>query len=323
MLIMNIIIQPKEKSSATINYRRRKQIIFYASLVALPLLQFCFFYIYVNINSIALAFQEYTKVGQMEMGYKFVGFGNFIEAFKVVFGSQGVQMLKNSAIFFVIRIVVGYGLALFFSFYIYKKFFCSEIFRVILFLPSIVSSIIFGFIFRYFVNDFYVAVMEIFGQDVNGLLAATASEGQQLGVVIFYNIWVSFGVSVLMFSNGMSSIDESIVESARLDGANLLQEFWFITLPSIWGTLSSFFIVSLTGIFTDGLGLHSMFGDAAPIKVFGYYLYVSANHAVPYDQAEYLSLPKLSAVGLIITLLTAPITLIMRRLLERFGPSTD
>lgn len=317
------MLQPKEKSAISINFRRRKQMIFYASLVALPLLQFCFFYIYVNINSFVLGFQEYTKVGEMEMGYRFAGFENFIAAFNVVFGAQGLKMILNSSVYFVVRIGVGYGLALFFSFYIYKKYFCSEIFRVILFLPSIVSSIIFGFIFKYFVNDFYIAFMEIFGQEVTGLLAATATEGQKLGTVVFYNLWISFGVSVLMFSNGMGSIDESIVESARLDGTNLLQEFWFITLPSIWGTLSSFFIVSLTGIFTDGMGLHSMFGDAAPIKVFGYYLYVSANHALPYDQVQYLSLPKLSAVGLFITLITAPVTLIVRHLFERFGPSTD
>ncbi|MBE7084288.1 MAG: sugar ABC transporter permease [Clostridiales bacterium] len=316
-------IQTEKNCDKIINYRRRKQIIFYASLVALPLLQFCIFYFYVNFSSIFLGFQEYTKLGEMQMGYTFAGLKNFSVALDVVFGPDGLEMLKNSSIFFVVRICVGYGLALFFSFYIYKKYFASEIFRVFLFLPSIISSIIFGFIFKYLVNDFYVAFMELFGQKVKGLLAVTASAEQKLGVVIFYNIWVSFGISVLMFSNSMGGIDESIVESAHLDGTNLIQEMWFITLPCIWGTLSSFFIVSLTGIFTDGMSLHSIFGDSAPVKVFGYYLYVSANHALPYDQVDYLSLPKISAVGLVITFITVPITLTVRHLLDRFGPSTD
>lgn len=297
--------------------------IFYASLVTLPLLQFLFFYVYVNFNSIILAFQKYTRVGVTESTYTFAGFENFRAAWNVIVSEAGVKRITNSITFFLIQIAVGYGLALFFSFYVYKKYPLAEMFRVILFLPSVISGIILALLFKYFVGDFYIAFMELFGTETAGLLSETASTGQKLSTVIFYNIWVSFGVNVLMFSNGMSAIDESIVESAQLDGTNLLQEFWYITIPSIWGTLSSFFIVSLTGIFTNQMHLHTMFGDGAPVQTFGYYLFVSSQHGLLFDQDKYIGLPTISALGLMITCVTAPITLGTRYLLEKYGPRTD
>ena len=58
-----------------------KKLLFYIGLLALPLLQFCIFYVYVNFNSFVLAVKRYDVVN---FTYEYVGFGNFEEVFNKV-----------------------------------------------------------------------------------------------------------------------------------------------------------------------------------------------------------------------------------------------
>ena len=64
-----------------------KKLLFYIGLLALPLLQFSIFYIYVNFNSIILAFKKYDVI---EFSYDFVGFGNFETVFDNIFETEKV-----------------------------------------------------------------------------------------------------------------------------------------------------------------------------------------------------------------------------------------
>ena len=137
---------------------------------------------------------------------------------------------------------------------------------------------------------------------------------------MFYNIWISFGASVLMYSNGMSGINQEIVESAHLDGATGIREFWHITLPLVWPVLSTFLITGIAGIFTDQRNLYSFFGNGTPteLQTYGYYLYRETQTAA--SRADY---PPLAAMGLMMTVVVVPLTLIVRWALEKFGPKED
>ncbi|MBE5752059.1 MAG: sugar ABC transporter permease [Clostridiales bacterium] len=305
-----------------VNYRRKKQIVFFTSLVVLPLFQFCIFYIYVNINSFILAFQEYSwKEGVLGLNVEFARFKNFSEAFGIM--KAGGNMLLNSFWMFILSTVFGLTLALFFSYYIYKKNPCSGLFRVILFMPQIVSSVVFAVLYNALTSGVYSTIMtEIKGEYVLGLID---NPDTQFGTLLFYNLWIGFGVNVLMFCGSMSGIDESLVESAHLDGANLIQEFFHVTIPMIWPTFVSFFIVGVTGIFTNQMHLHTLFGDGAPsnLMTFGYYLYKEAGHAELISTGVHQNISVLSALGLILTAIVMPLTLGLRWALNKYGPSVD
>lgn len=311
----------KTKRSSRVNERRRKKLLFYICLVLIPSLQFAVFYVYVNLNSFILAFQNYTaRQGALGYDVTFAGFVNFSAAFHIL--GDGIVMLKNSLIWFAVKVGIGITLALTFSFYIYKKYPMSGLFKVILFMPQILSSLVFALLFRYIVTDVYLLVeQKIMGASgLGGLLDRVST---RFATTIFYNLWVGFGVNVLLFSGGMSSIDESLVESAKLDGANLLQEFFHLTIPMIWPTLVSFLIISLTGVFTDQMNLYSLFGSGSEIQTLGYYLYVNAKSADILPNANGISYSILSALGLILTIILFPITYGVRYLLNRFGPKED
>ena len=212
------------------NERRRKRLFFYICLVLIPSIQFAIFYVYVNLNSFILAFQKYVP-NEGKLGFTIVSAGleNFKEAFSILIGKP--YLLGNSALWFLCKVGVGITLALFFSFYIYKKGPLSGAFRVFLFMPQIISGVVFTLLFRYIVTDVYIKLMTDLGQsNVLGLLDNPATKK---GTIIFYNLWMGFGINVLLFSGGMSAIDESMVESAQLDGVNFIQEFIYISVPMI------------------------------------------------------------------------------------------
>ncbi len=295
---------------------RQKDLIFYSLMMIFPIVQFCVMYIGVNFNSLLLAFKNINIVS----GTYTWTFANIKRAFELFTQDETLLFAaKNSLLAYVILTFLGTPLGLIFSYYIYKKLPFSNGFRVILFLPSIISGIVMVTIFMFFVERAIPAfAQKLFGvTNMKGLLENTAT---RYGTLIFYNIWVGFGASVLMYSNGMSGISQEMVESAHLDGATGFTEFWKITMPMIYPTLSTFLITGIAGLFTNQLGLYSFYGTTAPkdIQTYGYYLYVKTQIAT--SDSEYTLL---AAMGLLLTVLVVPLTMIVKWALEKFGPKED
>ena len=304
-----------------INSRQIRRNIFFACLVILPVIQFCICYIYVNINSFVLAFQDYSiKIGGGGYVVKFAYLNNFKEAFNILVDYR--VMFLNSLQLFFWTTIVGLTLALLFSYYIYKKYPMSEVFRVVLFLPKIMSGVIFCLLYKQITNGVYKYVMDaLFDMKVQALLY---NQDTALGAVLFFTVWIGFGVNVLMFSGSMSGIDESIVESAQLDGANTIQEFIYITVPMIWPTFVSFLTINFAAIFTDQMHLHTFYGTSTGIQnleTFGYYLYVKSSQAELVNSEPTFSV--LAAMGLMMTAVMLPLTITLRKCLRKFGPSVD
>ena len=131
----------KTKGNA-FNKRRVHDLIFCLLVILVPTVQFCIFYIGVNFNSVAMAFQRYEIVDNKGI-MVFNGLANFKKLFNEVRYDAGIiTAFKNSLIVFLVSIGLGTTLSLFFSVYIYKGMFASKTFRVFLFLPSILSATI-------------------------------------------------------------------------------------------------------------------------------------------------------------------------------------
>lgn len=297
------------------NKRSRKQFVFYCVMIALPVLQVLIFYFGVNINSILLSFKNYDRNTN---AYVWTGFEHFAKMIKEMFTEPTWAVaFKNSLIVWVISTVVSMTLALFFSYYIYKKGHFKNFFRVMLFLPSIVSSIVMVILFRNLVDNFIPALVVKFGgEEMLGLLA---NHDTTMLVLITYGILMGFGTNVLLLSGAMSSISTSITEAAQIDGANRWREFWHIVFPQIFPTFLTIFIISIANLFSNQLNLFSFYGSHAEpqFSTIGYILYKRTLSAT---YAEYSDL---AAIGIILTLIIVPITLGVRKILEKVGPSND
>lgn len=297
------------KQESAFKKRRRSQLIFYICIVCLPMLQFLIFYIGVNLNSILLAFKSYD----LEKGYYFSGFNNFVQIFKDFKDVPYLSIsIKNSLILY-LATLLAMLLSLLFSFYIYKRRTFGAFFKIILFLPNIVSGLIIALMYKYFVENAIPAFALKLNHVISGLLSSTNTA---MITIIAFNVLISFGTQTLLFSGAMDGISSSIDDACKIDGCSPLQEFIYIVLPMIWPTITTFLIVGVATIFTNQMCLFSFFGTKASYSyyTFGYYLYRSIQTATLSDY------PYLAAMGLILTLIAVPLTYLMKFAAEKMGP---
>ncbi len=290
---------------------KQRDLIFYIAFMAWPVLQFCVFYIGVNFQSVLLAFQKIDLLSNTVTWT----LDNFKNAFNFFVAPENTSMWAMSLMSYAVITVISPVLAMMFSYYIFKKFRGASMFRIVLFLPSIIPGIVLITIYKYFAE---LAVPEIansaFGIAMRGLLE---NPDTQYWTIIFFAIWAGFGSSVLMYSNAMSGISPDIIEAGHLEGCTGIKECLYILVPLIYPTITTFLVVGVATIFTGQYNLFSFFGKYAPERLvnFGYHLYVETLSAT--SKAEY---PLLAAMGLLLTCIAAPLTLGVKALFNRFDP---
>ncbi len=290
-------------------------IVFYVSIVALPVLQFLIFYVGINFNSIILAFQKYDIYSDSYSFHRFNNFIDVVEEFKKTVYMPSA--LKNSLISYALGLFIAMPLGLFFSFYLHKKMMGSGIIKVILFLPTMLSSLIVVTVFRYFADRALPEMLEdFFHLNIPGLIS---SRIYSLPTILFFCVWSSFGANILLYLGAMNGASESLYEAAKIDGASVLQEFLHVTFPQVYPTLSVFIVTGIGGFFTNQMSLYSIYGENAEFKLYtlGYYMYRGIKLAKPADY------PHFAAMGLMMTCVAIPITYLVRYLLNRFGPSNE
>lgn len=294
--------------------------LFYCLILAFPVLQFVIFYLGVNFNSFLLAFKDITLDENLHYHTSY-GLKAFKDAVALVKTPEILQIVKVSFLSYFLKTIISLPLGLLFSYYIAKKLVGAKFFRIILFLPSILSAIVTVSLFKYFVDNAIPAIVGDLTGKSEVLSLLSRENAVQYAVIMFYNLWIGFGVSVLMYANAMSGISPEVTDAAKIDGATGVKEFWHITLPSVFSTVSVFLIAGVASIFTDQLNLYSFYGSdpSVPFKTFGYYLFFQTNKYVN-DMSHY---PVLSAFGLMMTVVAVPLTFLAKYLLEKFGPSED
>ena len=292
-----------------------KKLLFCLCLIALPVLQFIICYIYVNFNSFVLAF---TKYGKLNNSTTFVGFENFQNVWAEMFSIEKVAFgvrLRNSLVTYAFSLLVGMFFAIMFSYYIYKKRLFSGVFKIFLFLPHIIPSVVLISTYKYFVESGLVQICQKLGFEVTSFLTDV---DLQFGTVLFFHLFMGFGTQVLMYLGAMNNINPSVTEAAQIDGITFFKELWLITLPCIFGTVSTFVVVGLTGIFTNDLGVYSFYANNADgnIQTLGYFLYrttrVSATNRAAW--------PRIATFGLYFTIVVAPISIGVRKIMDKIDP---
>ena len=292
--------------------KKKSRLIFYICGVAWPVIQFIVFYVFVNFNSILLSFRNFD----IQSGYSFAGIDNFKRVFSEIATQPFLKTaFKNTFLIFGISIVSMFA-TLIMSYYLYKKYLFSGIFKVMLFLPSIIPGIALVICYKYFVEVGVPKIWEeVFNISIQGLLS---NPDTKLITILFFNVWFGVGSTFLLYSGAMSGISDSIIEAATLDGVTAMQEFGYIVFPMIFPTFATFFITSFATLFTNQMSVFSFSGAQADYSVYtiGYYLYKSVQTATM-DQYPYLS-----AFGLVLTVIIIPICLLTKKALDKFGPKT-
>ncbi|MBE7100858.1 MAG: sugar ABC transporter permease [Clostridiales bacterium] len=301
------------KNKSAFSTKKRKQLMFYIGILALPILQVLVFYFYVNINTFSLAFQEFDG-----MGYKFAGLDTFKKVFKLehtIFRNFDFKLvMKNSLLVWLIGLLISFFPSLLFSYYIYKNHIGSGLFKIMLYLPHIIPHLVFITLYKFYMDTIPVNL----GLITSGGFWISTVEWERF-YYIFCGWMLGFGTSVLVYTGSMSGISDSIIESGQLDGITPLKEFIFIVLPMIWGTFVTMVVASLVSIFTSDMNGYAFKAANfnSQIQTIGYFL---QNKTINGGMESY---PLLSALGLIMTAIAVPLALLVRHLLTKYGPKTE
>lgn len=301
---MSKIISKKEfKQKKIPDPARRKDIIFCIVILFLPIVNYIVFSLGQQINMFRLAFTPSVE-GQG-------AWSNFQKVINKFLKEDNMDIaLKNSLIFY------GLGwattpLALFTSYYIYCKYPGKGYFQTMLMLPGIVAGMVWVLVYKYFMD---LVLPDLMGWDM-GLL--TNADTKFLSLVI-YSVWFSLGGGLLIYSGMMGSVSEEVREAGRLDGMNRLHEFWHLMLPAIYPVFVINTVNGLIGFFSASGSAFEFFGLDAPTSTttIGYVMFQSVMGSTKDYGFN-------SAASLMFTAIVAPLALIVKRLMEKYGPSED
>jgi N-acetylglucosamine transport system permease protein len=176
----------------------------------------------------------------------FVGFENFIKLSKE---ANFIRAMQNTILLIVVVTMVTFAFALVFSGILTReKIKGQNFFRVVFYIPNILSIVVIAAIFSA-IYDPANGILNSLISMVTGKTVAILWKGEKLVMLslIIAMVWQAIGYYMVMYMASMASVPKSLYESASLDGAGRIKQFFQITIPLIWTnirTTLTFFIIS-------------------------------------------------------------------------------
>lgn len=200
-----------------------------AYLFLLP--AFLLFTIVIIVSAVLGFYYSFTNWDGFSSTYRYVGFANF----KRLFGDSLFYIaIKNTLIITFFNVLIQNVVALIMAVLLDKRLFGRNFFRTLFFIPSLLSTAIVGFMFRYVLHPTVGSlpfILKKAGFKSFGNIDFLGNPNLALGTVIFVIIWQVFGYKMVIYLAGLQAIPPDIYESADIDGANSLRKFFSITLP--------------------------------------------------------------------------------------------
>ncbi len=228
--------------------------------------------------------------------YRWGGFSNTqqfvgLDNFRLLWNDMNfIRSFQNSILLIVVVAILTFIFAVFFAAILTKeKVRGGNFFRVIFYIPNILSIVVIAGIFSAIYDPSNGLL-----NSVLGMFQLDTFQQMWLGdqKIVIYSlagalVWQAIGYYMVMYMSSMASIPASFYEAASLEGASKLKQFTSITLPLIWNnirTTLTFYIIStinlsfllvkaLTGGGPDGsteVFLSYMYDQAYGNSTFGY-----------------------------------------------------
>lgn len=208
------------------------------------------FTIFMLIPTIDVFRMSLYKWGGYTAEKTFVGLDNF----KILLQSDKFyQAFQNSVLLIVIVTIVTFGMAIIFAAILTReKLKGQTFFRVVFYIPNILSVVVISAIFSaiYDPNQGLLnSFLNLFrGQNgVDNPILWLGSQDLVIYSIIIAMVWQAIGYYMVMYMASMANIPDSLYESASLEGAGRIKQFFSITLPLIWTnirTTLTFFVIS-------------------------------------------------------------------------------
>lgn len=241
----------------------------------LPVLILIFIFCYIPLYGLIISFQNYTP-GSPFVGpnVNWVGFKHFIQ---FVSGKYFWRLIRNTLVLNGLNLLFGFTLPILFAVLVneVKNLRFKKVVQTASYLP-------------YFISNVVVAgmVISFTGTDgiVNYLITSLGGTAQSFRtdpsafptIYTICNVWKNFGFGSILYISTLSSIDPTLYESARMDGAGRIRQMWHITLPGLKNVIAINFILQIGSILATNSDLILLLYTPATYEtadVIGTYIY--------------------------------------------------
>ena len=224
----------------------KKQKLLLAMLV--PGLVLTFIFKYIPMYGVLIAFKDYNPLRGI-LGSPWIGFSEFE---KFLSSPNFINLLMNTLKLSVYGLLLGFLppiiLAIMLNQLLSEK--AKKRIQLVLYAPNFISVVVIvGMIFLFFSVDGPVNhILGFFGIKVSFL----TDPDWFRPLYIFSGIWQGMGWASTLYTATLVNVDTSLVEAAKLDGANIFQRIWHIDIPTLKPIMVIQFILAAGGIMSVG-----------------------------------------------------------------------
>jgi ABC-type sugar transport system permease subunit len=209
-----------------------------------------------NVGTIYNSFFRTDVIGNL----KWNGLVGYKDVFMYIAGkkSNGINDARsflNTLSMFVLAIFINLPITLLFSYMIFKKIKWYKVLRVGMYIPCVLSVVILCLFYQLMVSGTssgtsLFSLLEKIGysnQNIikNGLLTDKATAWK---AIIVFSIWTGVNGNIIYFTSAMARLPDSVLESASLDGASEMRQFFSIVIPMIWPVITTMSITLIGGV---------------------------------------------------------------------------
>ena len=243
---------PKKKRIGAV---KKRNLLFIWLGLGWSVLHFVVFWLYVNIGTIVSAFQLEDMLGNTT----FAGWDNFLNVFQTIAGKNETALMThyaytNTLWLLLIGIGVNIPVTLVFSYMIFRRCKAQRIFRVVLYLPAIISPIVLCLVFQGLIDSrtgILAEFLRLIGAgDAIPSGGILGSEDTAWTAILVFSVWTGISGNLIYFISAMSRVPDSLIESAQLDGASEMCIFLRIVMPLVWSTVTTIVIQVISTTFS-------------------------------------------------------------------------
>ena len=189
---------------------------------------------YPLIFTFVYSFTDYNYLKGTENA-SFVLFDNYVSLFKNGYFQQAVW---NTIKFTILAVVLEMALGLLIAVFVNSLKRGQKIMRTLLLLPYLLPAVTVALSWRMMLSANYGIINQFLkglGLPVFNWFMDTKTD---FGTILLIDVWQNVPFVFLLLYASLQSVSENQYEAARIDGAGFFQQFWYITLPNIKGSLA-------------------------------------------------------------------------------------
>ena len=244
-------LKTKRRSGSAASAERKET--FHLDLMSLPGVLLLVVFNYLPMIGIVIAFKDYNpNLGIWGSAW------NGLDNFKFFFTSQdAARTIRNtlmySSSFLMLDLICAVGLAL--MFYNLRSRRALKFYNTVVILPRFMSPVIIAFIVYIILNPSYGLLNQLILALGGSKIQWYSNSKYWPAILTITHIWQTVGMNCIIYYASLMSLDDSLLEAARLDGANKWQETWHVVIPHLIPVMVISTILGLGSLFQGDFGL--------------------------------------------------------------------